>query len=50
VAEQNIKTLTDLTKDELITELKARDELIQKLLRTNEEQDLFIKLITIKEV
>lgn len=31
-----MKTLTDLTKDELITELKARDELIQKLLKANE--------------
>ena len=45
-----IRALTDLTKDELITELKLRDKLINKLLLTNEEQERFINLLNnIKE-
>ena len=37
------KTLQDLTKSELILELKARDKLIKKLLRTNENLEELLK-------
>jgi hypothetical protein len=50
LAEQNIKTLDNLTREELIEELKLRDRLINKLLTTNEEQERFINLLNnIKE-
>lgn len=39
-----LKNLYDLTKAELIGELKARDKLIQKLLKTNEDLEIFINL------
>jgi len=38
------KTLQDLTKSELILEFEARDKLIKKLLRTNENLEKLLKI------
>jgi len=40
----NIKTLTDLTKDELITELKNRQALLEKYAKKNEELEILLEM------